>query len=76
MKDWKLTWHKASEELPEKSGEYLTIIESKVHKNGILQLNTMPYSKKHKAFNAHDHETVPSYPITVAYWTEYPKTIK
>lgn len=76
MKDWKLTWHKSAEELPEKSGEYLIIIKSDLHKNGIVSLMTMEYSAKHKTFNAHDHETVPAYPETVDYWAEYPKTIE
>lgn len=76
MKDWKLTWHKASEELPEESGGYLVIIESDLHKNGIVSLLTVEYSEKHKAFNAHDHEAVPAHPMTVDYWAEYPKTIE
>ena len=43
-----IVWHKASEELPEKSGWYFSITRSGTFSN-------IPYSAKHKRFNFYDY---------------------
>lgn len=79
MKDWKLTWHKAAEELPEKSGNYLVC---RVNADGIpFCIQTVPYSKNHLLFNAYDYLTPPkakeyAFDISNLYWSEYPKKIE
>lgn len=60
-------WHKASEELPEKSGEYLTY---KAHDCGIGYVAILTYSKAANRFNQSDGEAPPHYPIKVTHWAE------
>lgn len=79
MKDWKLKWHKATEELPEKSGNYLVC---RVNADRIpFCIQAVPYSKNHLLFNAFDYSIPPkaqkyAFDISNLYWAEYPKTIE
>ena len=62
-----IVWHKASEELPPKSGWYWSIT-----KNGTV--SNVPYSAKHKRFNFYDHydpEELDVYPTI--FWAEAPE---
>lgn len=45
-----MEWVSANKKLPEKSGAYLTI-------SRYGEFMVLPYSVKHKAFNAYDHST-------------------
>lgn len=74
MKEWTLKWHKATEELPEKSGEYLVAQISGLT-GEILYVMTSNYSARHKAFNASDEHDTAEYATFYPFWAEYPRTI-
>lgn len=71
MKEVTLNFFHISEKLPEKSDNYLTISK---YKDGILgNLFILPYSVKHKKFNADDYDDKPKYAIDeIVYWAEIP----
>ena len=64
-----IEWHKTTEELPEKSGNYLI-------KHSIKYISMVPYSAKHKRFNAFDNFTKAKAKeleiADVCYWAEMP----
>ena len=55
----------AKEELPKRSGEYLCFIDT--------YWASLPYSTKHKRFNAYDNETKPKHAFDVLFWAELPE---
>lgn len=59
----------AKEELPKRSGEYLCFI-------GGTYWTNMPYSTKHKRFNAHNDDTRPKHAMDVLFWAELPELYK
>ena len=61
-------WISVEERLPEKSGDVLCY-----KKNGI---SVLPYSHKHKAFNAYDSSYSAEYVIPVTHWMPLPKPPK
>lgn len=65
MKKVTLEFHDVRDELPEKSGDYIT------YRNGFY--SCMPYSAKYKAFNQYDFlEYSEEHTIRVEYWAEEP----
>ena len=60
---------KASDRLPEESGKYLCIA---LHGG----YTTLPYSARHKAFNAGDDEETPRSAFNVDYWAEIPEGMR
>lgn len=73
MKKWTLKWHKATEELPKESGNYLICRE---FANGKLEcFQEVSYSKRHSLFNAYDDlEPENAFNnISNLYWSELPK---
>ena len=75
MKQWTITWHKASEELPQKSGEYLVAQISK-YNGEVLLVITSNYSTRHKAFNARDEHDTAENATFYPFWAEYPKKLE
>ncbi len=73
MKKWTLKWHKATEELPEESGNYLICREFADGKLECFQ--EVSYSKRHSLFNAYDSlEPENAFNnISNLYWSELPK---
>lgn len=65
-----IVWHNASEERPEKSGDYLTI---KIYPGSAVSAANLEYSKIADRFNQSDGEDPPYYPIKVTYWAEMPR---
>lgn len=61
-------WISVEERLPEKSGEVLTYKPNSV--------DVLPYSHKHKAFNAFDDLVSANYSIAVTHWMPLPKAPK
>lgn len=74
MKEWKITWHETSKELPPKSGEYLVAQISK-YSGEVLLVITSNYSTRHKAFNAKDEHDPAEYGTLYPFWAEYPREI-
>lgn len=77
MKEWTLKWHKASEELPTESGNYLVCNEDNGELYGFQEVE---YSKKYLAFNTYDDNKPEiakkhAFAITNLYWSELPKTL-
>lgn len=51
---------------PEKSGDYVVRLG---YCGGMYRIQSLPYSKKHKAFNVHDYNTTKSTEIkNVTHW--------
>lgn len=78
MKKWTLKWHKATEELPEESGNYL-VCRADADKIPFC-IQEVSYSKKHSLFNAYDSlepedAKKHSFDTSNLYWTEFPKTL-
>lgn len=76
MRKWILKWHKATEELPEESGNYLVCREFADGKLECFQ--EVSYSKKHLLFNAYDslepeNAKKHAFNISNLYWSEFPK---
>lgn len=61
MKEIKLQFHNAKEELPEKSGFYMAITDTNL-------VTSLDYSAKHKLFNASDNYTKAAVPVK--YWAK------
>lgn len=59
-------WHDVREELPQKSGAYLTI-----DYQGTMDM--MDYSARHRLFNVGDEEEEPMYPVPCTWWAEVPR---
>lgn len=57
-------------DLPAESKDYFII-----NKSG-SSIAILPYSAKHKAFNAHDTDDNADYTIEVSYWAEIPGTLQ
>lgn len=81
MKQWTITWHKASEELPPKSDRYLVAQLSEYDDERVIGLTDLYYSARHKAFNAFDRdppECAKKHAIGAAHicWAEYPKKLE
>lgn len=77
---WTITWHKASEELPPKSGKYL-VAQISEYNDEVIGFADMYYSARHKAFNTTDSdpiEQVKNYAISSSnlYWAKHPKKIE
>lgn len=68
-----IVWHKASEELPEKSGDYLVL---KVYDHSTVLVGNLPYSKSANRFNQTDGEEHPHYPVKVNYWAEMQRLLE
>lgn len=65
-----IVWHKASEELPEKSGRYL--VWSRICGDYFYK-DYVHYSAKYKKFNACDDEHIADkHSFNVEYWAEIP----
>lgn len=58
-------WRKFPEQLPPESGLFLAYT-----KNGYVAV--LDYSQLHRAWNAHDYESAPAYPIPVTHWMPLP----
>ena len=69
MMEIKIKLFDAKEELPKRSDEYLCFIEG-------IYWASLPYSTKHKRFNANDYETRPEHAIDVLFWAEFPELYK
>ena len=63
--------HDAQKIRPSKSGTYCAILYHGYF-DQTPTLISLPYSKKHDAFNAHDHEDSPASAIHVDYWFDIP----
>ena len=63
--------HDAKKERPSTSGAYVTISYHGYY-NQKPSLTSLDYSKKHDAFNAHDHENKPAHEMDVDYWFDIP----
>ena len=59
-------WIPTSLGLPDRSGYYLALTERG-------NINTLPYSAIHKAFNSFDCELKPNFEIPVVYWMPLPE---
>lgn len=64
-----IEWHDAKTDPPKKSGDYIGCCASGL----ILKL---PYSVRHKIFNAHDEEKEPVRGLQVALWAYIPKKLR
>jgi hypothetical protein len=62
-----IEWHKATEELPAKSGYYMVTYGETPF------VTTVQYSSKHKRFNAWDTDPMPTYAMSVDRWARLPK---
>ena len=64
-----IVWHNAREELPEKSGMYLSITPCG-------NFSDIPYSAKHKRFNFYDYfdpnDNCENYIYPTIFWAEVP----
>lgn len=61
-----IEWHLAEKELPEKSGEYLTVTDSGT-------ISDVSFSKKHNLFNTYDWKDNPGRDYDVVFWAEIPE---
>lgn len=64
-----IEWYSPAERLPEESGEYLVKYE-------IDMISTLPFSKKHKAFNVvdeFDKKLAQRHKVTPCYWAKFPE---
>lgn len=59
----------AKEELPKRRGEYLCF-------TGGTHWANLPYSAKHKRFNAYNDDKRPKHAIDVLFWAELPELYK
>ena len=59
----------AKEELPKRSGEYLCFI-------GGTYWTNLPYSTRHKRFNAYNRDASAKYAMEVLFWAELPELYK
>ena len=68
MMEIKIKLFDAKEELPKRSGEYLCLVGT--------FWTILPYSTKHKRFNAYNDDTRPKYAMDVLFWAELPELYK
>ena len=68
MMEIKIKLFDAKEELPKRSGEYLCFIGT--------YWTSLPYSTRHKHFNAYDRDASAKHAIDVLFWAELPELYK
>ncbi len=69
MMEIKIKLFDVKEELPKRSGEYLCFIAG-------IYWASLPYSTKHKRFNAYDDDKRPEHAFDVLFWAESPELYK
>ena len=64
-----IEWHDAKTDPPKKSGNYICC-------TGWEYIQKVPYSARHKIFNAHDEDERPEHGFQVALWAHIPKKLR
>lgn len=64
-----IEWHDAKTDPPKESGNYITC-------SAWESIQKLPYSARHKIFNAHDEEEKPAHGLQVALWAHIPKKLR
>lgn len=64
-----IEWHDAKTDPPKKSGNYICCTAW-----GFIQ--KVPYSARHKIFNAHDEDERPEHGFQVDLWAHIPKKLR